>query len=84
MPRAANASFVELPTLTNAPLIKKSKDLVSFVYNLTQLSYEISLPDDVRPKYRELKVPRSADIPVVVINVNIDLISRWLQPLGAF
>ena len=73
LPRATNASFVKLPTLTSVPLIKKSNDLVSFVFNLAQLSFEISLPDDARPKYRELIVPQSADISVAV-NRNTDLI----------
>ena len=73
LPRAANASFVKLPTLTSVPLIKKSKDLVSFVFNLAQLSFEISLPDDARSKYHEIKVPQSADISVAV-NRNTDLI----------
>ena len=80
LPRAANTSFVKLPTLTSVPLIKKSKDLVSFVFNLAQLSFEISLPDDSRPKYHELGVPQSADISVAV-NRNIDLIPCWLQLL---
>ena len=39
LPRAANASFVKLPTPTSVPLIKKSKDLVSFV--LTSLNYRL-------------------------------------------
>ena len=75
LPRAANASFVKLPTLTSVPLIKKSKDFVSFVFNLTQLAFEISFPDDARPKYRELKILQSADI-LVVTNKNIGVFSK--------